>query len=310
MKSISYKSRLTREYFNRKYNKVKKTQNLISFPNNNKLDYLKIQKIRSNNRLYGKLYDLQKPRWLFKKKFFVKFKFLNNRSFIPEIGYNKRRGQLTSKILYNNHAFMANWHGISRFRFLGTFRESLGIQLRKMKSFFFSPLNMQKSFRKKRRFSDFLKKKLNLLRMRLFYGIFYHNRYFKFLHDRAKSNDYQIYLYSLMERRLDVLLFRIGFVTSIYLAQQMVRHGKIMIGKRIVRNFYVFVKFFEKVYFSSKEIEDEMRFVFFLKLTKGKLIKLPSYLIFDFNFFFFTCVQFKICLRLNYLLIYHTGFYL
>ena len=309
MRTLNNKNYNIKEYFKNKYfrKRPKRTlRNVLrTYTPTNKLNWVEVDKNETNNRLYGRLYPIQYNR-VAKKKFrtsskefrfwsVAKKRFIihqtNFRSWsaesMPEIGRHKQRGQLISRKSYSKGAFVVNWHGISRFRFLDSFKESLGIQLRKMKSFFFSPLNMQKVFRKKRYFSDFLKKKLNLLRMRLFYGIFYHSRFFRFLHDRANATDYQTHLYSLMERRLDVLLLRMGFVNSIYLAQQMVRHGKMKVNGRIIRNFYKSVNLFDKVYFASKVIEDEMRFIYFSKLTRGKLPVLPSYLIFDFNFFFF-----------------------
>jgi len=292
MRIINNKSYRIKKYFTNKYFKKHKKRTfkgvLRTFTPQGQSNWVSMSTNEKNNRLYGRLYPIQYDH-VSRKKFLISskvFRFWSAES-MPEVGHNKKRDQLVSRKIYPNGSFVVNWHGISRFRFLNTFRESLGIQLRKMRSFFFSPLNMQKVFRKTRYFSDFLKKKLNLLRMRLFYGIFDHSRFFRLLHDRANSTDYQSQLYSLMERRLDVLLLRIGFVNSIYLAQQMVRHGKVRVENKIIRNFYKSVKLFEKVYFASKIIEDEMRFIYFLKLIKGKLPVLPNYLIFDFNFFFF-----------------------
>ena len=314
MRTLNTKNYDIKQYFKKKYFKKKNKRTvrdvLRTYTPADKLNWVEIDRNEQNNRIYGRLYPIQYNR-IARKKFLISSKvsrFWSAES-LPEIGRERKRNQLISRKIYSNRAFTVNWHGISRFRFLDTFRESLGIQLRKMRSFFFSPLNMQKIFRKRRYFSDFLKKKLNLLRMRLFYGIFHHSRFFRFLHDRANATDYQSQLYSLMERRLDVLLLRIGFVNSIYLAQQMVRHGKIKVENKVIRNFYKSVKLFEKVYFASKIIEDEMRFIYVVKLTTGKLPVLPNYLILDFNFFFFTYVPFKVCEKLNYHLICQVDIY-
>jgi ribosomal protein S4 len=50
-----------------------------------------------------------------------------------------------------------------------------------------------------------------------------------------KMNSINYFLY-LMESRLDVILFRLNFVSSVRMARQLIVHGNIVINNRIIRN--------------------------------------------------------------------------
>jgi len=139
-------------------------------------------------------------------------------------------------------------------------------------------------FRKK---SKFLLKKLNLLRMRLFYGIFNHKKYIRLLKNRSHADNYQTFLYTLMERRLDVILYRGCFCSSIYIAQQMVRHGFVLVNGVVIRNFYRSIKFYQKVTFASNSIRDRMQYNYLIQLRLKKLkFFIPKYMVVNFLFMY------------------------
>lgn len=89
-------------------------------------------------------------------------------------------------------------------------------------------------------------------RLKFFYGKLsqktlnqiYENAYKKF---KSQNNECLInknfYLLDLLEKRLDVILYRTTFVNSIRSAQQLISHGKIFInGKKITVNSYLIKK--------------------------------------------------------------------
>lgn len=215
--------------------------------------------------------------------------YISGLKYAPIIGFNSRRGELRrERIAYSNSSLIHNWFGRSRFRFLKSLQESLGFYFETLKGAYYSVLNMKRRIYKKRKFSEYLIKKLSLLRMRLFYGVHSHKRFVRLLKDRASADHYQATLYSLMERRLDVLLFRIGFAHSIYSAQQIVKHGHVMVGKKIIRNFYYPIRFYQKVSFDCFLFAEKMKHKFLVQLLQRQL-KFPflKYLIFNIEYMHF-----------------------
>jgi hypothetical protein len=138
-----------------------------------------------------------------------------------------------------------------------------------------------------KRMSVFLKNKIKLLRMRLFYGIYNRRKYVRLLRNKGKADTHQSFLFTLMERRLDVILYRCGFCSSILTAQQVVRHGGVLVEGKLVRNFYYPIKFFEKVTFSSPELTARMQYNYIIQLRLKRLRALPlRYLIVNFLFMY------------------------
>lgn len=146
---------------------------------------------------------------------------------------------------------------------------------------------INKKYKKSKKYSSFLLKKMQMLRIRLFYGIFSHRKYVRLLKNRSKADHYQSFLYSLMERRLDVVLYRSGFCRSIYTAQQMVRHGYVKVELKVIRNCFYPIKFYEKITFKDPETVIRMQYYYLMQLRLRRLFFKPvRYIIIDFLYMY------------------------
>lgn len=139
-----------------------------------------------------------------------------------------------------------------------------------------------------RKMSKFLLKKLRLMRIRLFYGIFSHKKFVKLLKTKkARANHFQTHLFTLMETRLDVILYKGCFCQSIYTAQQLVRHGHVSVDGKVVKNLYYSVKLYSKVSFSTKETLIRMQYNYLMQLRLKRLHFLPApYLVVNYLYMF------------------------
>lgn len=109
---------------------------------------------------------------------------------------------------------------------------------------------------------------------------------------KKKSSNWFIILTQLLETRLDNVVFRLGFASSMASARQMVRHGKVLVnGKRVNIPSYQVVlsskislkdKVYENVEFQSVRKDPTLELPHFLNIEEkdnkesGELIKLPE----------------------------------
>jgi len=178
------------------------------------------------------------------------------------------------------------WTSSHKSYFLSNMRAALKRDFKKHEWFY--RFRIDQKYKRSRKFSKFLLKKLRLMRIRYFYGIFSHKKFVKLLKTKkAKANHFQTHLYTLMECRLDVVLYRSCFCKSIYTAQQLVRHGHVTVEGEVIRNMYFPVKFYHKISFATKEILYRMQFTFFLQLRLKRLRFKPShYLVVNYKYMF------------------------
>lgn len=99
-------------------------------------------------------------------------------------------------------------------------------------------LNVKKSNKLK---LSFLKFSLNRKKMKLFFG-FYKTGLLKSFFKKRKNFLTKNRFCSLLERRLDFLMFRIGLFNSLYEAKQFVIHKKVRINRTEISSYYCFLK--------------------------------------------------------------------
>jgi len=127
-------------------------------------------------------------------------------------------------------------------------------------------------------------------RLRLFYGDLKEPKMRKLL-DKTKPNQHASFVFGLMERRLDVLLWRTNFCTTIHAAQQMVRSGKVLVDGIRLRNFYYPIKTFQYVELASSELTRIIKWQLFEKL-RLRNFKFPplKYVKVDYRLMLFYCI--------------------
>jgi small subunit ribosomal protein S4 len=147
------------------------------------------------------------------------------------------------------------------------------------------PGSRSKKFR--RRLSEFGLQLREKQKAKAVYGLL--ERQFKKLVDQVSSQkgDTEELLVSLLERRLDNIVYRLGFAGSRFMARQLVSHGHVVVnGKKMTIPSYE-VKMGDVVALNVKmqknphvlkAIEDRQEVVSFLekKGTAGKLVRIPT----------------------------------
>jgi ribosomal protein S4 len=100
---------------------------------------------------------------------------------------------------------------------------------------FFRILNIPKPIYKRRK-TKYGKYFILRQQFRIFYGFLKVRTLQRIIKRGFKKRQALNYFIYLMESRLDVLLYRLNFVSSVRMARQLIVHGVIIINKRIVRN--------------------------------------------------------------------------
>jgi ribosomal protein S4 len=77
-----------------------------------------------------------------------------------------------------------------------------------------------------------------------------------------KMNSINYFLY-LMESRLDVILYRLNFVSSVRMARQLIVHGNVVINKRTIRNPNYNMKKKDILTFNNKDISKYKLLLFY-----------------------------------------------
>jgi len=89
------------------------------------------------------------------------------------------------------------------------------------------PPGMHGQSKRKKAFSDYAKQLREKKKMQIIYGL--KDKQMSNLFKKYSSND----IISLLERRLDAVVFNIGFAPSIRMARQLVSHGHILVNGKV-----------------------------------------------------------------------------
>ncbi len=119
-------------------------------------------------------------------------------------------------------------------------------------------------------------------KLKYFYGNLLHYQMKRiFLATKIQNNRYEDSFFFNLERRVEVIFFRMGFVKSIWNARQYLKQGLVLLNNKVVRSHTSQANIFDCI-----SILPVMRKVFkrrFYRMLKNKLVTLPwpTYLDFD-----------------------------
>ena len=128
---------------------------------------------------------------------------------------------------------------------------------------------------KRKKYSDFALRLEEKQKIRFHYGL-KERQLRRFIRDskRGQSSNWISKLIGLLERRLDNVVFRTGFATSIKAARQMVSHGHVLVdGKKVDIGSFV-VKVGSQVQLRDKAKEHQS----YLRAKEAQRLELPDYL--------------------------------
>ena len=119
---------------------------------------------------------------------------------------------------------------------------------------------------------------------KLFYMFYYNLTYYDLrrIAIKAKKTNYAIALYLLLlESRIDVILYRINFLSSVYMIRQYIKHKTILINNKVVQNCNCRLKYYDILSFKNNKLKLKV-----LNLLKNriKLIKKKNLNTFEINY--------------------------
>lgn len=142
----------------------------------------------------------------------------------------------------------------------------------------FPPGQHGQSTGRRRKISDFRRRLEEKQKIRFYYGVG-ERQLRRYIEAAGKMSGVKGHnLFSLLERRLDNVVFRLGFTPTIPAARQLVSHGHVRVnGQRVDRPSYK-VEVGETITLSARAKE---RPSIQESLSTGPLVKLPGYLAID-----------------------------
>lgn len=104
---------------------------------------------------------------------------------------------------------------------------------------------------------------------KLFYMFYYNLTYYNLrqIAIKAKKTNYAIALYLLLlESRIDVILYRINFLSSVYMIRQYIKHKTICINNKLVKSCSCRLKYYDILSFKNNKIKIKI-----LKLLRRRI---------------------------------------
>lgn len=109
-----------------------------------------------------------------------------------------------------------------------------------------------------------------------------------------KMNSINYFLY-LMESRLDVILYRLNFVSSVRMARQLIVHGNVLINNRIIRNPNYNFKKKDILTFDNKNIYKYKLLLYYNIVSKlWPKVYIPNYIEYNIDIFIFKFTKLNI----------------
>lgn len=128
---------------------------------------------------------------------------------------------------------------------------------------------------RRRKYSEFALQLEEKQKLRYHYGV--REEQFRRVIDRAKktqSTNWVESLINLLEKRLDNVVFRLGFAPSIPAAKQLVSHGKVLVNGKKVNIASQIIKVGDLITLSASAYTNQV----YLQATQNPRLPLPSYI--------------------------------
>jgi ribosomal protein S4 len=159
---------------------------------------------------------------------------------------------------------------------------TLKLKKKTIPSFFRMKIIEQPFFSKKR--TKFYKFFILRQQFRVFYSFIKIKNIKKIILKSLKRKDSINSFVYFLESRLDVLLFRLGLVSSVREARQKILHGNVSVNNKIIKKSSYNLKDSDFLSFKKdKIIFFKKRFLENIRAKKNLLIKIPNYIEYDLN---------------------------
>jgi small subunit ribosomal protein S4 len=127
--------------------------------------------------------------------------------------------------------------------------------------------------------------------LRKYYGHLRENQFkkiYKAVYNSSGFSQKNLFIY--LERRLDVVLFRINFAPSIFTARQLINHGHILVNNKLVTTPSILIHNGDLIQVKKKSFKFIKSLILFKKfkskiflLKKYKMLSTPKYITINYN---------------------------